>query len=250
VRLKLINLNIWLGGILLDNAIKFLKDENPDILTLQEVHSSKDDKLPRNFRTVSEIVATLGYKEYFFDPTFIKVLNGLKAESGNAIFSKFPIVKKGSYDLGGKWGQYDEADGNFELLPRKLQHAVINAGNTKLNIFNTQGIWGKDGRDNPERLKMSRIILEAVGGKQNVILTGDFNANPDTKTMQSIEEELGNVFKGELITSFNLKHKTDPAFSTAVVDMVFVSLNLKVVKHYPLNVDISDHLPLVVVFEV
>ncbi|MBI3620306.1 endonuclease/exonuclease/phosphatase family protein [Candidatus Roizmanbacteria bacterium] len=39
MKLKFLNLNIWLGGMLFRSALKFLKAENADIITLQEVYN-------------------------------------------------------------------------------------------------------------------------------------------------------------------------------------------------------------------
>jgi len=100
---------------------------------------------------------------------------------------------------------------------------------------------------------MSRRIVEQVKGVERVVLCGDFNVRPDTETIGMIEDELVNVFAGELETSFNLKRKDlekYPGYATAVVDMVFVSENIGVVDKKVPGVDVSDHLPLVVELEV
>src|SRR5581483_9037709 len=120
---------------------------------------------------------------------------------------------------------------------------------TELNVFNTQGIWGFDGDDNERRLAQAQVIVKELGSLPRVILSGDFNVKEQTKSIALIEDRLKNIFKGERTTSFNLKHKTSPGFATAVVDMVFASTDLKVIEHYQPDVNVTDHLPQVVVFE-
>ncbi len=69
-----------------------------------------------------------------------------------------------------------------------------------------------------------------------------------TQTIRNIEKHLNNVFKDELSTTFNVKHKDltrFPGYATAVVDMVFVSSDLQVQSKKCPAVDVSDHLPLV-----
>ena len=44
---KFVNLNIWIGGKLLDSALDFLSKENADILTLQEVFNGSGNELPK-----------------------------------------------------------------------------------------------------------------------------------------------------------------------------------------------------------
>lgn len=97
---------------------------------------------------------------------------------------------------------------------------------------------------------MGEVIAAAVKGKENVILAGDFNVNPGTKTTDSIEEHLRDVFKGEIKSTFNMKQKTNPAFESVIVDMVYVSPDIKVGKHSCPNINVSDHLPLIVEIEI
>ncbi|OGK08907.1 hypothetical protein A2767_06185 [Candidatus Roizmanbacteria bacterium RIFCSPHIGHO2_01_FULL_35_10] len=110
---------------------------------------------------------------------------------------------------------------------------------------------------------MSRMIVNQIKDKENVILAGDTNVLPNTETINNLEKYLKNVFKDELTTTFNMKIKTPfvkeahyfseehlKGFAKAVVDMIFVSPNLKVVEHYQPKVDVSDHYPLAIVLEV
>jgi endonuclease/exonuclease/phosphatase family metal-dependent hydrolase len=140
---------------------------------------------------------------------------------------------------------------DFSFTPRNLQHVQIDLGGKNVNVFNTQGIWGFDGDDNERRIKMSETIREKYQGKEDIILCGDFNTKENTKAMTSLEQDLKNVFKGELKTSFNLRHKpVDSGFTSAVVDMVYVSPEIKVLEHYSTDEDVSDHVPLVCVFDI
>jgi endonuclease/exonuclease/phosphatase family metal-dependent hydrolase len=118
-----------------------------------------------------------------------------------------------------------------------------------LNIFNIHGIWGLDSKDNERRLKMSKIIVDEIKNKENVILAGDFNVNPNTKTIENIELYLKNVFKDELKTTFNMKQKVGKGYVTSVVDMIFVSKYINAIRHYCPDLDISDHLPMVCILE-
>lgn len=252
MKVKVINLNLWFGGKLFDSALGFVKKENPDILLLQEVYDGKNNSFSKNLRTFEIFKKELNLDYYFFSPSFLeKLKDGTKIERGNAIFSKFPIKFKDTifYDvLYKECAEYKIRD--YSFIPRSLQHVKIEMNGNIYDVFNTQGIWGFHGRDSKRRIKMSNTIIKAIEDKQNVILAGDFNVNPDTKTMNNIEQYLTNVFKNELITSFNMKRKDNPGYATAVVDMIFVSNNLKIADHYCPNVDVSDHLPLVCVLDV
>jgi endonuclease/exonuclease/phosphatase family metal-dependent hydrolase len=252
MKLKFINLNLWLGGEIFEPMLNFLKEENADILALQEVHNGQANDLPKQLRSFSVLKESLNYKHGYFTPCFLKDYLGYKTNQGNAIFSHFPIKKNEAWFYNApQGGEFREGDlKSYPILPRALQHVEIEIGGKIINVFNTQGIWDKDGADNPRRLKMGNLIVSKIKDKDNVILAGDFNTWPDTKSMKKIENYLKNVFRDGQKTSFNMKRKTNPGYAAAVVDMVFVSPNIKVLDHKCPNVDVSDHLPLVCAFEV
>lgn len=248
---KLINLNMWIGGKLLDSALDFLSRENPDILTLQEAFNGRGDSLLRSERTIEVLKTQLNYKYSFFSKCFMDEATKGKVDRGNVILSRFPILNTNDVFYDRPYGAYSEnRPQDFPILPRTIQHAEIQINNKVVNVFNTQGIWGLDGDDNERRLGMSKIILAQVKDKDNVILAGDFNVKPNTKTINNIEKLLINVFKDELTTTFNMKRKTNPGYAIAVVDMIFVSKNIEIVSHNCPQVDVSDHLPLVCTFNI
>ncbi|MBP7700755.1 endonuclease/exonuclease/phosphatase family protein [Candidatus Woesebacteria bacterium] len=269
MKLKIISLNIWLGGLLFEEIVEFLKAQDPDILMLQEVFDGKDISLEKRFRAFSVLKNELGYKYSDFAPAFIENIGeNQKINQGNAIFSRFAIKNSKTcfYDIpfGERIDQYEY----FPVTPRNLQHVTINladqtqnsvdqvqnlADQTQneplLHVLNTQGIWGTHGEDTERRTEMGKVILNEIGNNQPLILAGDFNFNPDTKVVENISKTLESVFKTELVTSFNLARKDlvkDPGYATAAVDMMFVSNDIEIISKSCLNVDISDHLPLVV----
>jgi endonuclease/exonuclease/phosphatase family metal-dependent hydrolase len=73
-----------------------------------------------------------------------------------------------------------------------------------------------------------------------------------TQSVAKLEERLVNVFKDERVASFNPKQKdfVTTGYAYAVVDMVFVSPNIKVLSHIQPDVDVSDHMPQVVELEI
>lgn len=249
--LTFVCLNLWEGGTLLDNILAFLRREKPDVLATQETYNSRDRAVPQRYRSIEILARELDFPYVSFTPAFQKVLPEGTFEQGNAIFSKFPILDTRTifYDIPHQQMNL-EGVSDFSCVPRNLQHAVIEYDGATLNVFNTQGIWGFDGDDNERRLAMSDVIAREVSGKPRVILAGDFNVREQTQAIRNIEVQLVNVFKGELQTSFNLRHKNHEGFAGAVVDMVFVSRDIRVLAHSVPEDDVSDHLPLVCKFEI
>lgn len=230
--------------------IAFLRSEQPDILVAQEVYAGDDQKLPPNYRSLAEISRALDLPHTFFSPTFRDLSDVGAIEQGNAIFSHFPILETRTmfFDVPYNPSRVETPDSTF--TPRNLQHAVVDVQGTVLNVFNTQGIWGFDGNDNPRRLAMADAIAKEIQGKPRVILAGDLNVQEGTEAIQKIEAHLTNVFKGGLTSSFNLRHKPGNPFASAIVDFVFVSADLRVLAHRAPDVDVSDHRPLVCEFEI
>lgn len=246
-----LNLNIWLGGKLFDQVFTFLKKENADIIHLQEVNNGSDTRWERQFRTLEFLKREFPSYYCVFAPHVLDRRPFGKVEQGNAIFSRFPIHADEVifYDVAfGERSEEEEKD--WSTWPCNLQHATIQVGGTKLHVFNTHGPWGIDGKDNPRRLRMSKVILQHIQMREHVILSGDFNVRPNTVTIQNIEHHLTNVFGNELISTFNMKRKDNPGYADSVVDMIFVSKNIKILEKDCPTVDVSDHLPLICKLEV
>lgn len=254
MKIKILNLNIW-GGELLGDVKVFIRNENPDIVLLQEVYNGQYNLDPK-FKSFNILKKDLKFPYYAFEPLFVDVrLNGKKIPQGNAIFSRYPIQNKKAIFFDIPFGEVSLEESKRELgknqfVPMGILGAGILVNNKKFFAYNTHGIWGFDGKDSDRRLSMSRIIVNEIKDEKNVILAGDFNLNPDTKTIANIEKHLTNVFDRELVSTFNMRHKTLPGYATAVVDMIFVSKHFKVVTHYMPDVDVSDHMPLIAEIEV
>lgn len=252
---KIISLNLWRGGLLFDAILPFLERENPDILMLQEVLHSDDPATPERFRSLETLQKHLQFLPHTsFAPALLDNEEGHKFQSGNAVMSRFPITDNTTIPYDKPYSERTVHDAEaFAVTPRNLQHAVVMAGDTELNIFNTQGVWDMVGEQATERRwAMCNTIAQAAAGKQHAVLAGDLNLKPVNPTLAPIEAQLDSVFKHELTTTFNLRHKDldkFPGYATAVVDLMYVSRDIRVLEHSCPDVDVSDHLPLVATLE-
>jgi len=253
MKIKIINLNIWVGGILMDDILSFLKKEDADVVLMQEVFDSRDPSLKPQYRSISIFEEVLGYKYSKFAPSFIEIIDGQKILQGQAILSKFPLLEVSNVFYDRPFVERINERDAFSDTPRSLQHVTADVGGVELHLLNTQGIWGEDGNDTPRRLNMGDIIIKELQGKKPLVVAGDFNINATTQTIANIEKHVKNIFKNELKTSFNLKRKDIekfPGFSRSVVDMMFVSDDISVLSSSCPDVDISDHMPLIAELEV
>jgi endonuclease/exonuclease/phosphatase family metal-dependent hydrolase len=251
MKIKIISLNVW-EGQLLDRAIEFFKSEKADILLLQEVYGNNGLVGEDRFRTFEILKDSLGFLHANFVPGLRHRRNEGKFLQGNAILSRLPLLETDAVFFNDPFNN-DFVDGpeNNPNFPHVLQHAKITTPDGELNVFNLHGTWDLDGDNySQKRQQMSQAIVKAVKDKPKVILAGDTNARPTNRAIQEIEKYLHSVFGHELKSTFNMKHKDDPGYATSAVDMVLVSSDIKVLNKTCSDVDISDHLPLIVELEI
>jgi endonuclease/exonuclease/phosphatase family metal-dependent hydrolase len=251
MQIKFVCLNLWHGGRLMPGILTFLKEQDADIVALQEVYNGTDKAYPDNFRALEVLREQLKYPYDNFAPAVLDRVEVGKIDNGNMVLSKLPIAAYDVVFFNQPYGERDAYDATqFPTMPRNMQHVQIKAPAGEINVFNFHGVWDLDGDNySPQRRKMSEVIIEHTKDKPNVILAGDTNARPTNQAMRDVEKHLTSVFGTELTTTFNMRRKDNPGYGTAAVDMVFVSPSLKIVSKSCPDVDISDHLPLVVTLE-
>ncbi len=252
MRLKYLSLNIWQGGNFFDEIVALVRREDPDVIALQEVYDGKNPSYERKYRSMEELRRMLGYPHDDFAAAYLDNKDFGSMEQGNAVFSKFPLSDRRVvfYDCPYRT-DYVEVIENFPWCPRNLQRVTVQTPSGPLFVFNTHGIWGVDGEDNERRLAMADVIVAEVRDKRPAVLSGDLNIKEGTKTVQKIEERMRSIFKGELVTTFDLRVKPrGVGFDDAVVDHLFVSPDVRVIMHSAGDhLKVSDHLPLCATFE-
>jgi len=130
-------------------------------------------------------------------------------------------------------------------------YVQIRFGHGDLYLCNFHGISQPgDKLDNPERLRQSEMLIEFFEGKDGPkIIGGDFNVFPESKSIQMF---LKNGYKN-LIKEYNIA-TTRNRLAWGMYpdnkqyyysDYVFVSPDIKINKFSVPDVEISDHLPLI-----
>ncbi len=156
------------------------------------------------------------------------------------------------------------------ILNGESNLGLSNFSNVKLNLrdvqlINVHGIpLPGDKKDTEGRINQSKEILDFVSiGKTPTIIGGDFNLLPNTKSIKMFESH---GFK-DLIKGFKIKTtRSNNAWKESkernkgngllffgrqnFADYVFVSPELKVNSFEVPNIEVSDHLPLILDFEV
>ncbi|HZM64611.1 MAG TPA: endonuclease/exonuclease/phosphatase family protein [Candidatus Saccharimonadales bacterium] len=251
MKLKLVTINIFQGA-LLDEVCAFIEKERPDIVTMQEVYDGHGSAAPLKYRSWEEIKKRLRFKAADYEAALIDNKPPGAFPMGNGILSQFPITSRDFVFFNEPFNPHyvDDAK-NSSKMPHVLQHVVLQTPAGEVNVYNLHGTWDLNGDNfSDKRRQMSEAILAATKGKKNVLLAGDTNAKPTNQAMRNLEPQLKNVFGTELKTTFNMSRKDNPGYATAAVDMVFVSPDVKIISKSCPQVDISDHLPLVVEVEI
>ena len=104
--------------------------------------------------------------------------------------------------------------------------------------------------DNPRRLAMGKIIAEQIKDIHPGILSGDFNIEAHTETIAQIEKYYANIFKDTVKVSFNMRYIKPYIKTLGLIDMVLISPGIKILESSCPDVDVSDHLPQIVRFEI
>jgi endonuclease/exonuclease/phosphatase (EEP) superfamily protein YafD len=232
--MRIIFLNSWFGKVG-KPFFDFIKKEKEktDVFCLMEFNED----------SVKGIFNLSDWNKFGYKGTFLEIL-GFHDE--NVIFSrkKYSIIDSGS----------------FNTTPPVInetgivQYIQVKFGDKNLTIANVHGI-SKPGEkfDTPERLGQSKKIIEHFKGMNGLkIIGGDFNLMPDTKSVKMFEKA---GYKN-LIKDFDIKNTRNELswkqFNNYqyFADYVFVSPEVKVKSFEVPYMEISDHLPQILEFEI
>ncbi|HCR35986.1 hypothetical protein A2130_00475 [Candidatus Woesebacteria bacterium GWC2_33_12] len=240
--MKIIFLNCWYGKVgkpFFDFVDDYLKDS--DICCLTEVNPELHKKIGDKLTNFANF-----YQDGIYDPR-------LEVNFGQSFFVKndlnFKFIKKISAPID-----------PVEKLPFAFTTTYeVTLDNKKINIALVHGMALPGSKlDSLARLKQSDQIIEYMKGASGPqIVIGDFNLLPDTESIKKFE-----VYGYQnLIEDFAIKStrnriaweqfKNEPGFvKQHYADYCFVSKDVKVKKFTVPNIEVSDHLPLILEFEV
>jgi hypothetical protein len=234
--MRIIFLNSWFGKTG-KPFFDFIKNEasKTDIFCFMEVSPDLYKKLST---TLKSFVGT------FNEGLFLKMIG---MTCGQAVFvnKKFDLLSNGKVNI------YRQLKNDIGFM----QYLELKTGNNKLWIGSVHG-KSRPGHkmDTLARIKQSKILTDFFKDKKGPkIIGGDFNLNPDTRSVKMFEE----AGYGNLIKDFDIKetrsrlnhvqYKDEKVQHFA--DYVFVSSDIKVNKFEVPYMEISDHLPLILDFE-
>jgi len=244
--MKLLQLNVWQGRTI-RRALPFLTKQNPDILCIQEVYSSKTEPHSWDaFHSLELIQNELGIPHVFFSPLYSFYVAGEKVTFGNAILSRFPFKNAKSIFTKGK---YIDDISKDELLSntRNVQSVILEIDNFQLKIVNHHAHREPTGAGSEESVLRMRKVVDFIGTTGlPIIIAGDMNVNPSTETAKLLQR-YGTNLTGTSLTKSTM---TDLAmFLPVAPDHIITSKEIDV-KDFTISEEtVSDHKALILEFD-
>src|SRR3989344_468874 len=249
--MKFIQINIYKGKYL-DAFVDFLKQENPDIVAMQEVTSGDVSYYHDKTVDVFEYVkAKTGFDGYF--GSNLKFADSAESLLGNAVLTKLPIT--GSKVLSLKEFRPVipselEDRSIFPYLARLAVDAMIDVDGRTVHAISWHGAWTAPPQDTTETLRQAQLVADYLKKiNEPFILGGDLNNIPESKTVGLISSVANNLMTGSQVeqTTHSKIHKIAP--KGYLVDYIFTSPHFKLKSLRVPEVLVSDHLPVVAEIE-
>jgi endonuclease/exonuclease/phosphatase family metal-dependent hydrolase len=264
--MKLLSLNVALFEENNDLLNSFISNQNADFLCLQEVTKQIDPTAKSELVSKNTIdSASSGLTHEFFAPIwvlskfekhnfhgkdhFLFDIQG-NVEFGNYTKSKYPITKgqnifvQNHFSYVTDWSNWPEED------YRGFQVTDILVEGKELRLINYHGIWSRDKKGTEKTKEACETIKEfALSANEAVIICGDFNLFPDTNSIELLNQEFINLCNEYNIQSTRPETNELSNTSRNIVDYIFVNKNVQVTNFEVIKSDVSDHLPLVIDFD-
>ncbi len=234
---RLFNLFKWISDEdVPSNVLTFINDENPDILCVQEYSTS----------------AKIDFKVY---PHRFIFMQGDKIKTGQAIFSKFPILNEGNLELPSSNNSVIFADikkgkdiirvYNMHLQSIKISPDV-NEISDNIDVVDqqkSQMVFRRIGAAFRKQQQQAEIIMEHKKScEYPIIICGDMNNSAYSYVYRSIRGQLQDTFE-EAGSGFGQTYKF--RYYPARIDYIFADADMQVksFKSFPEFVN-SDHYPI------
>jgi endonuclease/exonuclease/phosphatase family metal-dependent hydrolase len=250
--MKLISLNIWGGQVLnpLKTFISLHKDT--DIFCFQEVYKTEN---PKDFVKVIMNAPNSQSDIYYQIQDILTSHNGYFAATQNTYGLSIFIKKTIQVSNVGDVFVYKWKDAMINNDPategKNLEYVEFNKNNKDFMVCSFHGLWtGKDKKDSEDRILQSENVKKFLDSKKAAkIIVGDFNLNPDTKSVSILEQNMKNLIKEYKITSTRSRLYDRFELGDRHANYAFVSNGVKVLDFKALQDEVSDHLPLYLEFE-
>ncbi len=241
--LRVMSYNIHTGvgvdGVFdLSRIANIITEHDIDIAGLQEIDQGVErTERVNTMKILSELTG--------MHAVFGKAIEFQGGEYGNGILSRFPVIEKRNHAY--TFTQTGEH--------RALLYVFLEYEHDTLLVMNTH----LDHRpDDAERMKSVEEILSIASKYEDMpmFLLGDINDIPDSRVVGKLQERFNDVWEeagegtGYTFHTEDLNRRIDYIFYPGTMDTKSARIYFKPVNAYTIQTPASDHLPVVVEFEV
>ena len=215
----------------LQKIVDCIHEQNPDIVTLQEVDQSS--VLSGNFNQFDYLGERLSYPYKYFSPSCSVVFFGKSIfVSGSAIFSKYPLENCKSYDF--DFSFPTERKG-FIIADAKLPQGQA------LTIASVHLVWIDWMRFNSRQQQLQLVQRVVTERKNGAILAGDFNCNffGKEESLRSFADKLDLKVCDPESKDLNTHPSWNPSKR---IDWILASKEINFVSYETIKNRVSDHL--------
>lgn len=249
--------------------LKLIKDENPDILCLQEFYwDAKEDAEP-----YTDLLQQLGYPfvEFSVENAMRKKLitsNASKNDlinTGHAIFSKYPLRNQRRYPLFGKTYNMLSVEvviDSSNIFNLNVVHLTsVGFGRKEMEYISEVKSKGVDAQDENQSKSLMKKLRDASAARAQLanridslkremdypqIICGDFNDVPGSYVYTKVKGKLSDAFMGK---GFGFGRTYRNIAPTLRIDYIlYDDKALKIEGYNRPNVGLSDHYPVIANF--
>lgn len=245
MNLKILQWNVWREEKV-ENIAKEVLRINPDILCAQEFIQNTNDGTD----TAKKLADLINYHRFYRES---ETWNNrpFMTSQGNAIFSKFPIVRTWHAFI--KNPNHNPADASAEgriylEIDIEANGKVITIGTTHISFI--PPIQTEESRMD----EINHLVDIIKTKKENYVFTGDLNSPPEKHAVTEISKYLKNAGPDLNEKTWTTKiHDKKGFYENKLnwrIDYIFATPDIKVKSAEIIKTEYSDHLPILAVIEV
>jgi endonuclease/exonuclease/phosphatase family metal-dependent hydrolase len=225
---RLFNLFEWIPDTKVKQKISsFISEKQPDILCMQDYRPD-------------EALHLDGYYKY-------EELSGVKIKNGQAIFSKYPIINKGSIEFPNTSNNAIYVDivrnkDTIRIYNLHLQSLRIDPNDVKLDIESSENLVKRVGTTFKLQQSQTELFLaHKANCRYKMIVCGDFNNTAYSYVYKEIKGDLQDAFVeagNGFGRTFNFK------FFPIRIDFILADQSFDINAFKTFDVELSDHYPI------
>lgn len=249
--------------------LQFIKEENPDILCMQEFYW--DEKT--NLEPYTSLIQQLGYPFVEFSKENVLQKNFITSQAskqdiivtGHAIFSKYPLRNQQRYPIANKGYNMLSVEvviDSIHIFNLSVVHLTsVGFGRDELNYIEEVKTKGVDAQNENKSKSLLKKLRDASYVRASLanridslkrrmdypqIICGDFNDVPGSYVYQKVKGKLSDAFVSKGI---GLGRTYRHIFPTLRIDyLLYDDLFFKVEGYKSPNIGLSDHFPVIANF--